>query len=140
PSAGSGPTGITAGPDGNVWFTELSRNNIGRLTTPPSLRVSPASGILVATQHFDFVLDLQAANLAIVGGQALFDGADVTLALVHSATLGPRVAVGATFRCPGLTGGLLSPGVHSLSVSLTLSDGSTAAGAVRWQIDANHEP
>ena len=31
-AAGSGPTGITAGPDGNVWFTEQFGNRIGRIT------------------------------------------------------------------------------------------------------------
>ena len=29
-SAGSGPQGITAGPDGNLWFTEFGGNRIGR--------------------------------------------------------------------------------------------------------------
>jgi virginiamycin B lyase len=29
PQASSGPTGITAGPDGNVWFTEYFKNSIG---------------------------------------------------------------------------------------------------------------
>ncbi len=28
----SGPTGITAGPDGNLWFTENTANRIGRIT------------------------------------------------------------------------------------------------------------
>ena len=31
PTADSGPEGITAGPDGNLWFTE-SWNKIGRIT------------------------------------------------------------------------------------------------------------
>ena len=35
PTAGSGPTGITTGPDGALWFTEtrLAGNKIGRITT-----------------------------------------------------------------------------------------------------------
>src|SRR5215471_13915532 len=33
PTANSGPFGITAGPDGNLWFTELNANSIGRITT-----------------------------------------------------------------------------------------------------------
>src|SRR5262249_57093284 len=32
-NAGSGPQEITTGPDGNLWFTEISRSRIGRLTT-----------------------------------------------------------------------------------------------------------
>ena len=32
PTAASGPAGIVAGPDGNLWFTESSGNRIGRIT------------------------------------------------------------------------------------------------------------
>jgi hypothetical protein len=31
PTAGANPAGITAGPDGNLWFTELSANRIGMI-------------------------------------------------------------------------------------------------------------
>src|SRR5437588_3672306 len=31
PTAGSFPRGITAGPDGNIWFTEESGNRIGEI-------------------------------------------------------------------------------------------------------------
>jgi virginiamycin B lyase len=33
PTAGSGPVGITSGPDGALWFTENATNQIGRVTT-----------------------------------------------------------------------------------------------------------
>src|SRR5438046_8978896 len=33
PTPRSEPGGITAGPDGNLWFTEGSTNRIGRITT-----------------------------------------------------------------------------------------------------------
>ena len=33
PTAVSAPTQITAGPDGNVWFTEQNTSAIGRVTT-----------------------------------------------------------------------------------------------------------
>ncbi|HJU63892.1 MAG TPA: hypothetical protein VJ864_17770, partial [Candidatus Binatia bacterium] len=32
PTPGAEPLAITAGPDGNLWFTEFSGNNIGRIT------------------------------------------------------------------------------------------------------------
>jgi virginiamycin B lyase len=32
PTAGSAPVGITAGPDGNLWFAEQAGNRIGRIT------------------------------------------------------------------------------------------------------------
>lgn len=33
PNAGSGPYGITCGPDGQIWFTEYAGNRIGRFST-----------------------------------------------------------------------------------------------------------
>src|SRR5947209_15279215 len=33
PTASSDPGGITAGPDGNLWFTEQDASKIGRITT-----------------------------------------------------------------------------------------------------------
>ena len=33
PSAMSGPVAIVPGPDGALWFTELTANKIGRITT-----------------------------------------------------------------------------------------------------------
>jgi streptogramin lyase len=33
PTANSQPRGITAGPDGNLWFTESSGDKIGRIST-----------------------------------------------------------------------------------------------------------
>src|SRR5262245_12565721 len=43
-TAGSGPTGITAGPDRNLWFTEQNGSRIGRITpAAASPRLSSAS-------------------------------------------------------------------------------------------------
>jgi streptogramin lyase len=47
PLAGEGivPEGITAGPDGNIWFTEHYGNKIGKMTTTgSSVTYSPAAG------------------------------------------------------------------------------------------------
>jgi serine/threonine protein kinase len=40
-SAGSGLFGITAGPDGNLWFTENSANKIGRISTSGTITEFP---------------------------------------------------------------------------------------------------
>ena len=40
PTTSSIPEGITAGPDGNLWFTENGGNKIGRIT-PLVTRSSP---------------------------------------------------------------------------------------------------
>src|SRR5260370_6407306 len=42
PTANSGPTGITTGPDGELWFTEFAANKIGH-TTVGGIAEFPAS-------------------------------------------------------------------------------------------------
>jgi streptogramin lyase len=50
--AGSQPSGIAAGPDGNIWFTEFFSNNIGRVNIPANT-ISPEFPIPTAsTQPF----------------------------------------------------------------------------------------
>jgi hypothetical protein len=54
PTPDSSPFGITAGPDGNLWFTEPGANQIGRITPDgevtefavPTTAAGPANGIL----------------------------------------------------------------------------------------------
>src|SRR5260221_7018676 len=41
PTPNSYPDGITAGPDGNVWFTETSGHSIGRITRSGDIREFP---------------------------------------------------------------------------------------------------
>jgi DNA-binding beta-propeller fold protein YncE len=136
---GNLPFGITAGPDGNLWFTEFNGNKIGRLP-PVFLTISPGSGVYMTTQHFDLTLRVYPAGLGLVAGRALFDGEDVTEALGLCGVVGTRAAGGATLRCPNLSGSLFAPGVHTFSVSITLSDGSVASDTATWQIEENHEP
>ncbi len=40
----SQPLGITAGPDGNLWFTEFTAGKIGRITTDGTVTEFPAAG------------------------------------------------------------------------------------------------
>jgi streptogramin lyase len=53
PTIDSGPLAITAGPDGNLWFTEFSANQIGRITTSGVFTEfhipTPESGVQVIT-------------------------------------------------------------------------------------------
>jgi virginiamycin B lyase len=41
PTAASHPYGITTGPDGNLWFTESTGNNVGRITTSGAITEFP---------------------------------------------------------------------------------------------------
>lgn len=41
PTASSFPAGITSGPDGNLWFTEVLSNQIGRITTAGAITEYP---------------------------------------------------------------------------------------------------
>jgi virginiamycin B lyase len=41
PASASSPSGITAGPDGALWFTEYSANQIGRITTAGAITERP---------------------------------------------------------------------------------------------------
>ena len=41
PSTHSGPNFIVAGPDGNLWFTEITANKIGRITTDGAITEFP---------------------------------------------------------------------------------------------------
>ena len=41
PTAGRLPAGITAGPDGNLWFTESLGDNIGRITPKGHIKEFP---------------------------------------------------------------------------------------------------
>jgi virginiamycin B lyase len=45
PTAGANPHGITAGPDGALWFTEFNSNKIGRIDLSGAVReFGPVSG------------------------------------------------------------------------------------------------
>src|SRR5262249_4122924 len=44
PTAGSGPSAITAGPEGNLWFTEGKANQIGRITPAGTVTEFPLAG------------------------------------------------------------------------------------------------
>lgn len=52
PTASANPLGITAGGDGNLWFTEEFGNKIGRITTTGSIKEFP---IAMAGLPFDIV-------------------------------------------------------------------------------------
>ena len=67
-TADSAPQGITAGPDGNLWFTENAGNRIGRTAPPPAVTsVSPSSGSAAGGT----TITLTGTNFSTVPGQTL---------------------------------------------------------------------
>ncbi|MGH7264948.1 MAG: virginiamycin B lyase family protein, partial [Candidatus Rokuibacteriota bacterium] len=136
----AGPAQIIAGPDGNIWFVQdFAGGRIGRFV-PALLAISPGTGLLATTQQIDLLLTIDTAGLGVVGGTALFDGADIGAALLPCLVFGTRLSRGQTLRCPGLTGGLLGAGFHTMSITLDLSDGSTVGDTVTWHVQVNTEP
>src|SRR5262249_13877978 len=100
----------------------------------PVLFVSPPSGFYATSQGFDLVLLVAAPGLTITGGHAALDGADVTAALAACVVDGTSLPIVQTFRCPGLRGSVFGPGAHTISVTLSFSDSSTASAAVTWTV------
>src|SRR5215471_6445674 len=43
PVPNSGPSAITVGPDGNLWFVEISGNNVGKITPQGNITQYPAA-------------------------------------------------------------------------------------------------
>ena len=60
-TAGAAPYGITAGPDGNLWFTEEGGNRIGRIT--PSGVVTEFSAGITANAQLEFITPGPDGNL-----------------------------------------------------------------------------
>jgi virginiamycin B lyase len=71
PTQNSDPQGITAGPDGNLWFTEYNVNKIGKTTPAGTITEYPiptaASGPLIITAGPDGNLWFTEANVNKIG-------------------------------------------------------------------------
>ena len=74
------------------------------------------------------------------GGTATFDASDVSDGLFGCLVQGTLTSGGQTFRCPGLTGSTLGLGIHSLCVTLDLSDATSVDQCVTLEVLANTEP
>jgi hypothetical protein len=109
---------------------------------PAGLLLSPGWGKYCTTQNFDLglVLEVTGDPVSVVGESATFDGMDITARLANC-IYGELVDGGIAVRCPYLGGQLLSAaGTHTLTVTLDLSDGTSATGIARWEAVANTEP
>ena len=105
PTADGRPYGIAAGPDGALWFTELSGNNIGEAVfVTAGLSVSPNSGVFRDNLTFTgtafapnesvqiYVRGVGSSSLASARGDA--SGAFTVTARAPQSPLGPRLFLG----------------------------------------------
>ncbi|MHB8645916.1 MAG: virginiamycin B lyase family protein [Thermomicrobiales bacterium] len=82
-TAVSRPTGIAAGPDGNIWFTEFNGNNIGRATIAPPIVTAAAPAVGGTTGGT--TVTLTGANF-LAGATVTFGGIQGTNVTVVSDT------------------------------------------------------
>jgi hypothetical protein len=112
--------------------------------SPPSVTISPPTGSYLTTQSFDLALLVTTGSQPIRGVAASLDGVDVSAALIGCLVPGTLVSGGRAFRCPGLSGATLGPGVHTLTVTLTVSTSASStvstSHTVTWDIRETREP
>jgi hypothetical protein len=115
PTAGSHPTGIAAGPDGAIWFTEQASGKIGRVTLDPpgagggsgvSDRVAPrfVSRATFSPSRFRLASGRTPLSAAAPKGStlrfSLSEPASVTITMARKA---PGRRVGKSCRAPSQT-------------------------------------
>jgi len=104
----------------------------------PSLTISPPSGDFISTQSFDLALIVENSDATVNEIQAYLNGVDVSGTLSSCNILGALVG-GQTLRCGGLSGDFLGTGVHQLTVTLNLSDGTSVTDYATWTVKQNTE-
>jgi len=105
-----------------------------------AIEIFPASGALAVTADFDLavIVNAPACDVMITNGSANLDGFDITPLLLPCLRTGIITTGGETLRCPGF-GSMLTPGMHTLRVSLDLSDGTLVTDSASWHVLQNIE-
>ncbi len=109
---------------------------------PPPIIISPATGLYHTTQTFDLVTLFNPGELTLMSRTILFDGEDATAApgICSAIQQGMTESGLITIRCPDVT---LAAGVHTLSVTLELGDGTNPpimeTGTVTWFVQETTE-
>jgi streptogramin lyase len=111
----SGLGGITAGPDGNVWFTEFRPGKIGRITVAraPAIdsRVLPVVGSTVGVggSFFRTAVQLNNSTTTPIGGRVVFhpsglSGTDSDRVLLYSLSPGQTQSIADLLPAMGRSG------------------------------------
>ena len=106
--------------------------------TVSSATISPPSGDYITTQGFDVSLIVATPTATVTGATVVFDGVDQSALFQGCSISGSLNSGGQTFRCPNIINNL-TEGVHTLDMSVTLSDGTTLSDSVTWQVQATVE-
>ena len=105
-----------------------------------TLTIFPTSGTTIDTINHDLALIAEVpAGVTMVSFSATLDGNDVTPLLNSCLLPGSLVPDGLTFRCRDFSR-FYKPGVHTLSVNMDFSNGTSAGDTVTWEMLRNSEP
>lgn len=116
---------------GELYVADLG-GAVYKLVKP--LQVSPASGSYLTSQRIDLSFVLRKPGVDVTSLDVRLDGVDISAPVNNCLREGQLEVGGESYRCPGIPLSLLSAGSHHLSVTAGLSDGSSVADSVRWEI------
>jgi hypothetical protein len=119
PTANSYPTGITAGADGAIWFTENNANKIGRLVLP-ALQVSPTTNIVASgTKGGPFSPTSFQYQLTATVGSANYAISGIPIWLNANFTTGTATTSPVTVTFSLINVGNLAPGPYMATIAFT---------------------
>ena len=122
PTAGSTPFGIASGPDGALWFTDYA-NNIGRLSLPPYLQVSPSSDLITSgPKGGPFSPTSFNYQLASTSGSVNYSISGIPSWLNASFTSGTVTTSPVTVTFSLINVGSLTPGTYAATIAFTNLD------------------
>lgn len=107
-----------------------------------SMNVSPAATKLISTQIFDMSVVIEGTGPAFTVDRlsATLNGKNISAILDSCAVAGTLVSGGVTFRCPRVSAAFVGLGVHHLTVTANINDGSVVTDTVIWEVLEAVEP
>jgi hypothetical protein len=112
----------------------------GKCVNPPSIIIGPPGGAYLITQSFDIAFIVIAQEGVSVGGinKATMDSEDIKDILTNACSIPGTIAGGGqSLRCSNLSQVLFKrfgEGIHTLGITLDLSDGTKLSNGVTWDV------
>ncbi|MFC1672323.1 Ig-like domain-containing protein, partial [Planctomycetota bacterium] len=109
--------------------------------TGTRVEISPASGRYATSQTVDMCIILhEPGDAGLTGVSIVVDGKDMTELLLGKVLPGTLVGGGFSCRIPGISvGSIIGVGLHTMRVSLELSDGTIVSDVVVYEVVKNTE-